>query len=171
MLNGVESPKERGKLLSDNSAADSRQEGRADALRKPVWASGRAPRAVGGARNRFLTGMGFATAQLGGGRTVCECAIAALFFWPDLCFLKGREHGERGEWRGSGLARCRSWVSLRIPWRLMRSRGGGRFCRAGAGAGVRCWVGDAERAMFHGEGALCGLARSRRTGGPQGLHS
>lgn len=42
VLNCVDSSKEQRKLPSHRLAADSRQEGRADMLRKPVWASGRA---------------------------------------------------------------------------------------------------------------------------------
>lgn len=67
VLNYIVSSKEQGKLPSHNLAADSRQEGCADTLRKPVWASGRAHSAVGVARNSFLIGMVFATAKLGGG--------------------------------------------------------------------------------------------------------
>lgn len=51
VLNGVELSKAQGKLPPHSLAADRRQEGPADRLRKPVWASGRARRAVGGAGN------------------------------------------------------------------------------------------------------------------------
>lgn len=43
--------------------------------------------------------------------------------------------------------------------------------REAAGAGVRCWVGDAEWARFREEGALHELAWSRRSQGPEGLHA
>lgn len=118
VLSCVNSSEEWGNLPSHNLAADSRQ----DAPRKPVWASGRARRAVGGAGNRFLMGMGFAPAMLGGGRTACERAIAPLLSW---CFLKGMES------RGGSAVR-HSGVSVHFSSRVMRSRGGGRLCRASA---------------------------------------